>query len=53
MKKELIVRGIIAILQAILPALEKRAKESPSPIDDIVIGVLGAIVGMEKEIEEE
>ena len=52
MKKGLVARGIIAILRAILPALERRAKESPSPIDDIVIGVLRAIIGMEKEIEE-
>ena len=53
MKEGLIVRGIIAILRAILPALEKRAKESPSPIDDIVIGVLKAIIGVEKELKEE
>ena len=53
MKERLIVKGIIALLRAILPALERRAKESPSPIDDIVIGVLKAIIGMEKEIEED
>ena len=53
MKEGLIVRGIIAILRAILPALERRAEETPNPIDDIVIGVLKAIIGMEKEIEED
>ena len=53
MKERLVARGIIAILRAILPALERRAKESPSPIDDIIVGVLRAIIGMEKEIEED
>ena len=53
MKEGLIVKGIIAILKAILPALERRAKESPSPIDDIVIGVLRALIGIEKDLEKE
>ena len=53
MKEGLIVRGIIAILRAILPALEKRAKETPNPIDDIVIGVLKALIGIEKDLEKE
>ena len=53
MRERLLVRGIITILRAILPTLERRAKESPSAIDDIVIGILRALIGMEKEIEEE
>lgn len=53
MKEELVVRGIIAILRAILPALERRAEKSPSPIDDIVIGVLRALIGIEEGMKEE
>ena len=53
MKEGLIIRGIIAILRAILPALEKRAEETPNPIDDIVIGVLKALIGIEKDLEKE
>ena len=52
MKEKIIAKGIIALLKVILPALEKRAKESPSPIDDIVIGIIKIIIGMEKEMEE-
>ena len=53
MKKELIAQGIIAILRAILPALERRAKESPSPIDDVVIGILRALTGLDKLREKD
>ena len=53
MKERLVARGIIAVLRAILPALERRAKESPSPIDDIVIGVLKAVIGMGEDVEGE
>ena len=53
MKEGLIIRGIIAILRSIMPALKKRAEETPSPIDDIVIGVLEAVIGMGKDVEGE
>ena len=52
MKEKLILRGIIAILRAIIPALERRAEESPSPIDDVVIGILKAVVAMGRDAEE-
>ena len=52
MKEKLILSGIMAILRAVLPALERRAEESPSSIDDVVIGVLKAIIMMGKDLEE-
>ena len=53
MKERWILKAIIAILRAILPSLEERAKKTPSPVDDIIVRIIRAITEMRVEEEEE
>lgn len=52
-KEALVRRGMLALIRVVLGVLERKAKATPNELDDMVVAVLKAVLGMGEACDKE
>ncbi len=53
MKEALVRKGMLALIRVVLGVLERKAKATPNELDDMVVAVLKAVLGMGEACDKE